>query len=121
MEAASILSSQALSLLQIVWISPIIPPIEKLLPFTIANSITYYGNLDTPWKIYWVSMGDSPAANYLTVDSLHQLATAAITKSVCLRVVSSQYDPLGIAAWLVVILNVELKELYKLRINGISH
>ena len=53
----------------------------------------------------------------LTVETLDKLATAVITKRTCLRVVSSQYDPLGVATCLVIILKVQLKELYKLGLD----
>ena len=52
----------------------------------------------------------------MTVDTLDQLTTASITKRVCLRVVSSQYDPLGLACPLLIIFKCQLKELYKLEV-----
>ena len=52
-----------------------------------------------------------PTESDLTVDTLDRLATAVITKRVCLRVVSSQYSPLGIACPLIIIMKVQLKEL----------
>ena len=57
-----------------------------------------------------------PTGPNLTVDTLDQLSTASITKRVCLRVVSSQYDPLGVASPLLIILKCQLKELYKLEL-----
>ena len=47
--------------------------------------------------------GDSTVPD-LTLDTLHKLATAVLTRKVCFRVVSSQYDLLGIAAFLMIIL-----------------
>ena len=58
-----------------------------------------------------------PTGPALTVDTLGLLATASITKRICLRIVSSQYDPLGIACPLLIILKHQLKELYKLGIS----
>ena len=55
-----------------------------------------------------------PTGPDLTVETLDQLEQAVITKRVCLRVVSSQYSPLGIATPLLVILKVQMKEMYKL-------
>ena len=58
-----------------------------------------------------------PTEEDLTVETLHKLQVATITKRTCLRVVSSQYDPLGIASCLMVKLKVQLKELYKLGLD----
>ena len=58
-----------------------------------------------------------PTEPDLTVDTLHKLATSVLTRRVCLRVVSSQYDLLGIAACLMIILKVQLKALYKLELD----
>ena len=55
-----------------------------------------------------------PSGPDLTVGTLDQLEQAVITKRVCLRVVSSQYSPLGILTPLLVILKVQMKEMYKL-------
>ena len=57
-----------------------------------------------------------PTGPDLTVDTLDQLSTASITKRVCLRVVSSQYDPLGVACPLLITLKCQLKELYKMEL-----
>ena len=53
----------------------------------------------------------------MTVDTLDQLDTAVVTKRKCLRIVSSQYDPLGIASPIKIILKANLKELYKLGVE----
>ena len=45
------------------------------------------------------------------------LSDAVITKKTCLSVISSQYDPLGIAACYIVNHKVNLKELYKLGVD----
>ena len=58
-----------------------------------------------------------PVDDDLTSATLYKLDTAIITKKVCLRVISSQYDPLGIAAGIMIILKVKLKELYKFGID----
>ena len=58
-----------------------------------------------------------PTGPDLSVVTLDQLRTASITKRVCLRVVSSQYDPLGIACPLLIKLKHELKELYRLGLS----
>ena len=58
-----------------------------------------------------------PVEDDLTPATLYKLDTAIITKKVCLRVISSQYDPLGVAAGIMIILKVKLKELYKLGID----
>ena len=61
-------------------------------------------------------MGEPTEPN-LTVDTLHKLSTAVITKRVCHRVASSQYFPLGIACPLLIIMKVQRKELYKLGVD----
>ena len=48
----------------------------------------------------------------LTCSTLHELNSAVITKRICLRVTSSQYDPLGVAAPLVIMLKVYMRDLY---------
>ena len=53
----------------------------------------------------------------LTVDTLDQLTTAKITKRICLRVSSSQYDPLGIVSPLTILLRVSMKELYTMEVD----
>ena len=53
-------------------------------------------------------------AAFLTVETLDKLVRSVISKRVCLRVTSSQYSPLGIACPLIIIMKVQLKELYKL-------
>ena len=58
-----------------------------------------------------------PTEPDLTVETLHKLASVILTKRICLRIVSSQYDPLGVAACLTIILKVQLKELYKLGLD----
>ena len=54
-----------------------------------------------------------PTGPDITVETLDQMQTAVLTKRVCLRVVSSQYDMLGIASPLTIIMKSELKELYQ--------
>ena len=51
------------------------------------------------------------------METLHLLDTAVVTKRVCLRIASSQYDPLGIACPLLIILKCSLKELYKMDLS----
>jgi hypothetical protein len=58
-----------------------------------------------------------PTEPDLSLETLYKLASCVITKRVCLRVVSSQYDLLGVAACLIIILKVQLKELYKLGLD----
>ena len=58
-----------------------------------------------------------PTGPDLELSTLAQLDDVVITKRKCLRIVSSQYDPLGIAAPLTIILKVNLKELYKLGVD----
>ena len=58
-----------------------------------------------------------PTAPDLTPDTLDQLTTACISKRVCLRTVNSQYIPLGISTPLLVIMKVQMKELYKLEVE----
>ena len=57
-----------------------------------------------------------PTGPNLKVDTLGDLATASVTRRVCLRIVSSQYDPLGMACPLLIILKCQLKELYKMEL-----
>ena len=45
------------------------------------------------------------------------LNSAIITKSICLHVVSTQYDIIGIASPLTIMLKVYLKELYQLAVG----
>ena len=58
-----------------------------------------------------------PTGPDLSVETLHLLDTAVVTKRVCLRIASSQYDPLGIACPLLIILKCSLKELYKMDLS----
>ena len=58
-----------------------------------------------------------PTGPDLTVETLHLLDSAVVTKRLCLRIVSSQYDPLGIACPLMIILKCSLKELYKMDLS----
>ena len=58
-----------------------------------------------------------PTGPDLTVETLDQLQSAVLTKRVCLRVVSSQYDMLGIVSPLTIILKSELKELYQVGLD----
>ena len=53
----------------------------------------------------------------LNKSTLHQLESAVITKRVCLRIASSQYDPLGVASPLIIILKVKMRELYSMGID----
>ena len=53
----------------------------------------------------------NPTGPDLTRETLDQLYSAVLTKRMCLRVCSSQYDPVGIATLLLIILKVNLKEL----------
>ena len=58
-----------------------------------------------------------PTGEDLTLKTLYKLDDAVITKKTCLRVISSQYDPLGIAAGVMIILKVKMKDLYKLGVD----
>ena len=58
-----------------------------------------------------------PTGPDLTVNTLDQLQVAIITKRLCLRVTSSQYDPLGVAAPISIILRVHMRELYSLAVD----
>ena len=53
----------------------------------------------------------------ITIDTMGLLKTAVITKRICLRVASSQYDPLGAASPLTIILRVNMRELYRLGVE----
>ena len=54
----------------------------------------------------------NPTGPDLTRETLAQLETAVLTKRMCLRVCSSQYDPVGIATLITIVLKVNLKEIY---------
>ena len=58
-----------------------------------------------------------PTGPDITENTINELKTAQITKRVCLRVTSSQYDPLGVASPLIIILKCEMKELYKMNLS----
>ena len=58
-----------------------------------------------------------PTEADITPDTLYKLGTAVITKKSCLRIISSQYDPLGVASCALIGLKVKLKELHKLGID----
>ena len=58
-----------------------------------------------------------PTEEDITPKTLHKLHTAVITKRTCLRIISCQYDPLGVASCVLISLKVRLKELYKLGIE----
>ena len=53
----------------------------------------------------------------LTPETLGQLDKAVITKRICLRIASSQYDPLGIISPLTIKMRVGMKELYTMDIG----
>ena len=54
----------------------------------------------------------TPTGPDLTKETLAQLDGAVLTKRICLRVCSSQYDPVGIATLITIVLKVNLKEIY---------
>ena len=58
-----------------------------------------------------------PTGPDLTLETLDQLQTAVLTKRVCLRVVASQYDMVGIVSPLTIIMKSELKNLYQVGLD----
>ena len=55
-----------------------------------------------------------PTGPDVTRETLDQISSTILTKRMCLRICSSQYDPVGIATPITIILKVSMKEIYKL-------
>ena len=54
-----------------------------------------------------------PTGPDLTLETLDELRDVVLTKRICLRIVSTQFDMLGIVSPLTIILKSKLKDLYK--------